>query len=246
MGSSRNAVSSIAVPIAITSTSGGILGLIIANSTGRSIPFTVLSMSTNYLFLSIPFYSIGFLTLAIRFASLNLLSVRNAKNGVADYTRRDYDDMYSSLIAGSILGSGAGFMQRGKWGILPGILGYGFIAGAGQAIYSKLRHFRQQVALRPEKESGFTFRDVLEGKTGDSFGEIDPFQMLFAWGKRQLERVVTIPSWASPLVLILIFNFQVNAVDLDYRHRLNYKISILEEQIENLANEVKELEAKRI
>jgi hypothetical protein len=107
--------------------------------------------------------------------------------------------MWASITAGSILGAGLGHMRGGFRAILPGSLVFMFVAGAGQVIFTNLRHYRQNVAQRTPK-AGLSFRAVVEGRSGNNFNEIDPIQMLFVWMKTKLKKVVNIPDWASPLV----------------------------------------------
>jgi hypothetical protein len=75
-----------------------------------------------------------------------------------------------------------------------------FVAGAGQVIFTNLRHYRQNLCLKDRKD-GFSLRDVLEGRSNYNFNEIDPIQMGFVWMKEKLKRVVDVPDWASPLVI---------------------------------------------
>lgn len=143
---------------------------------------------------------------------------------------RDWDEMASTLAAGSTVGMGIGYFWRGPKAIIPGILTYSLIAGFGQAVYTRLRHYRQTLALEHSiapPEEPFRFRELLKTKSMESnYGEIDPIQMLMGWVRDTMASVVDLPSWASPLV---------NALDLEYRNRLNYKIAFLEQQIGELS-----------
>lgn len=63
--------------------------------------------------------------------------------------------------------------------------------------------------------------------------EFDPFSDMFNWARDKLAEKVDMPTWASPLV---------NAVDLEYRRRLNFKISLLHNQIDDLSREISAIE----
>ena len=117
-------------------------------------------------------------------------------------------------------------MYRGKYAILPGIVTYGLIAGLGQYSFTYLRHKRQKIASTwndptTEKQSLlknlYVWNPSLIPKEAD-----DPL-------KSAIQYIVKLfgdlPDWASPFG---------NALDIEYRERLIYRIKVLEEQIEEL------------
>jgi hypothetical protein len=102
-------------------------------------------------------------------------------NGVPDWSRRDYDEMIASSLSGSVVGGGVGYIWRGPFAIVPGMMTYALLGGMGQAVYTRLRHWRQEAALNKRGYESVTYRDILAGKVENNWGQIDPFQMLFSW-----------------------------------------------------------------
>jgi hypothetical protein len=139
--------------------------------------------------------------------------------------------------------------------MISGGLMYGMISGSLQLAYTYLRHYRQRLAFKEamnplpplatiptseasEESRGIykhypepfhpTIRDPSEDKGYDPLGE------LIKWARVKIKsQIVDTPKWASPIL---------NALDLEYRDRLNFKIRVLERQVGKLKEELKVLE----
>ena len=179
-----------------------------------------------------------------------MLAYRNSINhgqGIDSFKRRDKDELLSSIFAGGIVGSSAGYIYKGRFGVMPGLFMFSGIAATGQIIYSFLRHARIQYALKEQgisdhKSSRFSIVDHI--KNGSRFKNIldneeivpekydwDPVRDGFEALVSIIGSLIDIPEWASPLV---------NALDSDYRKKLNYQIRILEDEISQLQKRVKD------
>jgi hypothetical protein len=141
---------------------------------------------------------------------------------------------------------------------------YGFIAASCQSLFTLFRHFRQDWAFVQEdssittpkyhitqnndnsKESYPSSFDALQSSNWASLEKMrpygssdpeptnwDPIQDAFDWTKNRLVFLAwkgrPIPDWSSPLV---------NALDIEYRKRLNDKLDILERQIGKLKKDL--------
>jgi hypothetical protein len=119
---------------------------------------------------------------------------------------------------------------------------YGLLASIGQAIATRLHYARLQFALdslHAKAPASLTFRQKLDHiwvQSGEEQKDFDPFSDMLNWCARKLQERVELPDWTRPLIY---------AVDLKYRYqclhreRLNYKIAVLQNQIEQLERQQK-------
>jgi hypothetical protein len=139
--------------------------------------------------------------------------------------------MQASIGAGSLVGGCISFYQRGR--ILPGFILYGLLAGAANSVYSWIRVQRLLAADKPSSES-FTLNSK-ELFTANLRSNLpvhvtqDPVSSLLNWVRDKINHKYNPPVWASPVL---------NAVDLNYRRKLNYQIEYLEQQIAELGLEL--------
>ncbi|KAI8848505.1 hypothetical protein BC829DRAFT_393711 [Chytridium lagenaria] len=192
-------------------------------------------------------------------AVVSLPLFRHYVNGVREVPNllvRDKDEMIASTLSGAVVGGGLGYIWRGPRSIPIGMLVYGSLATLLQFTATSLRHYRQSLSLTLETPSTSTPPSTLLSKwqtlprftsnpTHEPVGrfEIDPLGSLVGWitgkvvdrsgGGHELGAAAW---WASPVL---------NAVDMEYRVRLNKKIGILERQVEKLRKEVAELEGEK-
>ncbi|KAJ3130580.1 hypothetical protein HK100_007941 [Physocladia obscura] len=212
-------------------------------------------MGTNWLCLSLPFF-------VIRESVLQHRSKLNSAYGRENWRHRDSDDMLASLVGGAVVGSGLAYYTRnellstldsGSFAVTGGGILCAGVFGVLQFGATKLRHARQEAgAARKQREL-----DVIAGNDDSqqqqSLGKLlknpPPRDEIFderGWDplndftKYLRGRAVNtfdenFVSWASPVI---------NALDLDYRNRLNAKIAILERQIASLNSQLEKVAEK--
>ena len=83
---------------------GSVLGVVWAKAKGAHWPTWGFYMGSNWFMLSLPFFT-------IRDASLGYCRWRNVHRGVSDMRRIDQDELLSSVMAGSMVGSWAGYLR---------------------------------------------------------------------------------------------------------------------------------------
>jgi hypothetical protein len=156
----------------------------------------------------------------------------NHDNQIENYVRRDRDELLSSGFAGAVVGSVAGYMYRGKYGISPGFFMFTGMALGGQIVFSLLRHSRIYMALHDSNEDIHTsFKEkITHQKFKTDSREVDtkkwdPIRDAFEGMVSLIGKVVDIPEWATPFT---------RALDEDYRRELNAKIRALEDEIQRL------------
>lgn len=207
---------------------GSFTGVAVAILKGYSVPATAFSMGLNWGMLALPFYT-------IRHGMMSYRRELNKSRNVENWVRRDADELLSSGIAGGVVGLAAGYIYKGKYGVSPGFFMFTGIAVCGQLVYTGLRHLRIYFALKDstpaiattslkEKIHNQKFKPIQDIGVQDTRAS-DPFRNVFERFISTIGQVVDFPEWASPLV---------NALDPDYRKRLNYRIRILQDEIEEL------------
>ncbi|KAJ3333505.1 hypothetical protein HDU76_007271 [Blyttiomyces sp. JEL0837] len=229
---------------------GATVGALLAKFRGQSSVAWAFSMGSNWLLLSVPFFT-------VREGIMFYRHERNRITGRNNLVMRDKDEFIATTISGTLMGGFLGQVWRGPRGIPAGMLTYGFLASAGQVSFTLFRRLRQDAALRnravveQEKlamststmdETG-TKKSSLPSWYTDPFrsdggappveSTLDPIQDAFLWLRGKLFGKEEVPSWASPLA---------NAFDLDYRIKLNNKVTSLEIQVEDLKLELSKLE----
>ncbi|KAJ3406373.1 hypothetical protein HDU80_011385 [Chytriomyces hyalinus] len=204
------------------------------------------AMGSNWLTLSLPFF-------AVREAVLQQRQHLNKVYNRVNFKHRDSDEMLASGIGGGVVGGGLARFVRGSWAVGGGAIIFGALAAVTQSAFTQVRHWRQEAGHRmlhdsEENAPGFAavLRDhpIREGDLAFDDHGWDPLRELVTYMRgRFIRSVDAVPSWASPFV---------NALDLDYRKRLNIKIEILERQVGALKLQLKargivldELEAKK-
>ncbi|KAJ3280670.1 hypothetical protein HDU79_011447 [Rhizoclosmatium sp. JEL0117] len=195
-------------------------------------------MGTNWLSLSLPFF-------VTREAILHQRQRLNPVYGRRNWRHRDGDEMLASTVAGSVVGGGLAYYTRGSLAVIGGGIMFGTLAAVGQYAATKFRHARQEAGYaiakgEEKKEKRIDLRNQPE-REPESFDDhgYDPLREFTQYLRRKvLDRMgdvtVTNGGWVSPML---------NALDLDYRKRLNIKIEILERQVSSLKVQ---LEAKGI
>ncbi|KAJ1663174.1 hypothetical protein IW140_005660 [Coemansia sp. RSA 1813] len=116
----------------------------------------------------------GFFFFSVREALLHEQKKRNDSMDIRFSLTRDSDEMFSSLISGSLAGGTISFMSRKtKNAALSGALFFGLASAAGQYVYTKINRRRQAVILekmalreegREEGEGRPKLTDLLRGK----------------------------------------------------------------------------------
>ncbi|KAJ3103426.1 hypothetical protein HDU97_010172 [Phlyctochytrium planicorne] len=177
--------------------------------------------------------------------------------GHSNILRRDYDEMIATVTSGTIVGGGLGHIWRGPRSIPMGMLVYGLLAATSQYTYTTFRRWRlkqgfelelaSQLPPTPPKPSLLEqwktmprFR-TSEGYPTDKSQDWDPVGALVKWVLGSFSEKF-IPKteqgdldlgasawWASPVL---------NAVDMEYRLRLNAQIEALEGQVSFLREKV--------
>lgn len=143
------------------------------------------------------------------------------------------------------MGAKLGHMWRGKWAILPGMVAYGGIATFSQFAVNLMHSYRLSKGLQLEQMPVAVQDPVSREPTilelmKDPFVRnddmtvdppSDPVRSLLKWGVQSLERTFgKLPDRASPLA---------NAFDIEYRDRLNWRLSKLTAQVTELEDQVK-------
>ncbi|KAJ3194911.1 hypothetical protein HK101_001583 [Irineochytrium annulatum] len=162
----------------------------------------------------------------------------NNKRGVPNLLMRDKDELIASAISGTLVGGSFG----GSAGIPAYALVYGVGCAAAQWSYTLLRHWRLRAAMQ-QRDDELNKRPrpqtMMEWwRSVDRFGHVDkqpqgytydPVGEVLGWIRSRVMANFDVPAYLSPLV---------NAVDVEYRVRLNTKADILKVQIENLEAEI--------
>ncbi|KAJ3276002.1 hypothetical protein HDV01_006172 [Terramyces sp. JEL0728] len=148
-------------------------------------------------------------------------------------TTLDRDELLASTISGSICGSAIGYLWRRSPAIIPGAIIYSLVAASGQSVFIGIRNWRINIALQREKQPLEPITDPFSKYKGGVFintGEIEPTEFDPA------RKVFSFVQLLFPESL----SFLRYAVDLDYRKKLNFKIEVLSQQIEDLNGEIKQ------
>lgn len=206
-------------------------------------------MGSNWFLVSTVFFTTreSILTFRDRFLS-------NNDDPVKRIVSRDWNEMIASAGSGAFVGGITGWIWRGPMAIPAGVIMYAGITSTGQFIYSSARWYRMKEAWKihqqqqhqqlfqpyesslpptpaPHKESYWrrtaAFR---QDHNKDPKEASDPIKFVFDFIISQVRyHLDGLPEWASPLA---------NAIDVEYRKRLNVRIRILEDQIEELQEKV--------
>ncbi|KAI9328520.1 hypothetical protein BDR26DRAFT_53024 [Obelidium mucronatum] len=197
-------------------------------------------MGTNWLCLSLPFF-------VVREAVLHHRQRLNPVYGRLNWKHRDSDDMLASVVGGSVVGGGLAFYTRGSLAVVGGGIVFGTLSAIAQFGFTQFRHARQEAAYElqngEEQKASKKYMDFRnapprEGTSFDDHG-YDPLREFTQWAQKKIINkvggvAVVDGGWVSPIL---------NALDLEYRKRLNVKIDILERQISSLRTQ---LESKGI
>jgi hypothetical protein len=198
-------------------------------------------MGANYLTISLPFFTTRAALLAIPYEN-------KLKN-------KDRDQMLASVVSGATIGASLSYYTRGTYAIIPGLITYGLIASVGQFIYTYFRHQRLNKALHlhnskltpsdpitipPPSPSVREIWQSYKFLSNEDFTvqdrDLDPLKDFFNYSVAKINSWFgdseDIPDWASPLV---------NALDIDYRKKLNVRINILNGQVSELEEQKKQL-----
>ncbi|KAJ3016481.1 UNVERIFIED_CONTAM: hypothetical protein HDU68_012183 [Siphonaria sp. JEL0065] len=213
-------------------------------------------MGTNWLSLSLPFF--GLVCFAYRFmlTCIWLVVVReavlhhrqrlNPVYGKLNWKHRDSDEMLASITAGSVVGGSLAYYTRGSLAVIGGGIMFGTLSAVAQFAFTQFRHARQDAAYAIKKGEQTESSKTLDlrnppAREVDSFDDhgYDPLREFTQWVQKTIINkvggvAVVDGGWVSPML---------NALDLDYRKRLNVKIEILERQVASLRTQ---LEAKGI
>ncbi|KAI8916023.1 hypothetical protein EDD86DRAFT_9583 [Gorgonomyces haynaldii] len=152
-----------------------------------------------------------------------------------EWKTRDKNLMWASSISGSVVGSCVGLIWRGPLAIVPGALLYGLLGGFGQASANWLHYWRISNAL-VTTEDKMTMRELFRTPFTPEQREqpvYDPIGDAAKWIQTKLTKTIDTPVWASPLV---------HAVDMQHRKKINYQIILLQDQVRDLMEEIKQLE----
>lgn len=197
-------------------------------------------MGTNWLALSLPFFT----TREITLKTLAFIVNPDEKQ---KYILRDRFDLISTISGAIVTGSFSGNHIRGRSGILPSMFVFSVLGAGLQTIVTFARHKRLEMALiehnrinqpvqNARENNHQTLSEVFATRMdmGNSISQTeDPVRALFSNAKSYIESKVDVPEWASPLV---------NAVDINHRRTLNFRIEMLQDQINVLKKDIEKLE----
>ncbi|KAJ3069323.1 hypothetical protein HDU98_007634 [Podochytrium sp. JEL0797] len=187
-------------------------------------------MGANWLSVSLPFC-------VVREAVLHHRHRLNPVYGRLNWRHRDADEMRASIVAGSVVGGGLAYYTRGSLAVIGGGIMFGTLSAVGQYAYTYFRHARQDAAYKLQTQGDTPTTKLMDlrnpkPREEESFDDhgYDPLREFTQFVRRKvLDRMgdVTVVNggWVSPVV---------NALDLEYRKRLNVKIEILERQVGSL------------
>lgn len=224
MSRERTPLPNIFYTTAATALASTICAASYAHIKGLNIPATAVHQASNTLLVALPF-----------------LTIRETILHFKPKTSVNRDHAIASTASGMAVGAWIGWLWRGRWAIVAGMGIYGGIAATGQFILSAARNYRYTL-INSRLEKGYYYEARKERATimslmRDPFVENsemkvdeadDPVKEVFQWFVRQLEDTFgRFPERASPFV---------NALDLEYRMRLNRRIELLERQIKELRN----------
>ncbi|TPX32966.1 hypothetical protein SmJEL517_g03991 [Synchytrium microbalum] len=233
-----------------TTALGASLGALYGEIRGLSKLSYAFNMGANWTLIGVPFYT-------LREAILLYRKEIKAHNGESPWHRLGRDEFIASTLAGSIVGSRLGYMWRGYMAIPAGIIMYGGLAGLGQMGITSFRRWKQDVGYADWRRSvgldhttDSSVRDrwwrrqetFYRSKEDDnivmppSSYSWDPLRDGMDWASAKLNQYVTLPAWASPLA---------NALDIEYRKKLNMQIQALEAQVFVLRKRVEEAKQKQ-
>ncbi|KAJ1552103.1 hypothetical protein HK096_001344, partial [Nowakowskiella sp. JEL0078] len=189
---------------------------------------------------------IAFSFLSARELVLQARSYSNHRRNIPNWSVRDKDDLIASTFAGTLVGSVLAYKWRGPYAIPAGILAYGSLSISAQYGVSSLRHWRQRQGQLLENEAANPSEKVITPFSPDYWrsanqfrdnpnfdreeSTLDPIKDLFLWSVSKMKTLVNlegddVPAWASPFA---------NALDLEYRHKLNLRIQVLERYVQQL------------
>ena len=118
-------------------------------------------------------------------------------------------------------------------------MAYGLVAALGQTVYTVARHARITYALERTPIQEWTVREFFFANWKREHAvdvHYDVFTDALSRIKRYLLDEQEPSPWASPFL---------NAFDLEHRKKLNYKIQVLEAQIDLLTEEIDSILANK-
>ncbi|KAI9203584.1 uncharacterized protein BJ171DRAFT_137034 [Polychytrium aggregatum] len=242
----RNPVLFVAKASAIAGLSGATLGAAMAAIRLQNVVSWSVVMGSKWAGLALPFFG-------IREGILRYRAHANESTNTPHLLVRDKDELISTATAGSIIGAGLGLLWRGPMAVIPGSVMYALLTASGQMGYTYLRHYRQRVGvdllnqqLSPDSQADS--KDDWYNKPFRSEPILDPQRSTWDPIKDAYHHVrdliigpvghdseYQVPSWASPLA---------NALDMEYRNKLNSYIATLEFQIAEVSQANRALRAQ--
>ncbi|KAJ3412977.1 hypothetical protein HDV05_008692 [Chytridiales sp. JEL 0842] len=226
---------------------GAMSGAMIAPFRAQSSLAWGFSMGANWFTLSLPFF-------ALREAIMHVNHSINNSRQIENWKLRDKDEFIASMGSGTVVGLGAGYIWRGPVAMPAGALMYGIVAGSLQLAVTAFRRQRQEWAytysqrapppppspssssLDPSNKGIYKhFPEPFHAEARDPSQDAgwDPVGEFVMYLRNKFKaHVEVVPEWASPIL---------NALDLEYRERLNIKIASLEGEVGNLRAELRSL-----
>jgi hypothetical protein len=219
--------STVGKQVAITGIAGGCVGFVYASCVGKRILPTMLYMCSNWTVPAVPLFT-------IRQSILEYRQWNSEENG---FKAKDRNDMIASVVSGTFLGFGAGYLWGGPWAILPAGIVHAFLGATTQLFFTKFRYWRLEKSLEYAEPAAVSKRWNVDVFRADATpydrredNTFDPAKYLFN-GIRNL--FFGLFGEEPPSCIRY-------AADIDYRKKLNLKIGILKQQIYDLQVELHE------
>ncbi|KAI8617634.1 hypothetical protein BC830DRAFT_1166849 [Chytriomyces sp. MP71] len=222
-------------------TTGAVAGAVLGVVAGQGPVGYSFGMGSNWLLVSLPFFAMREAIIRHR-QSLNAIYSHRQPA----FQHRDADEAFASTLSGSVIGGCLAHYTRGPLAVAGGAIMFGGLGLAGQSLFTFLRHKRQEAAFRLKHAPTLqqNEEEPVSLKHNKIRSESDPHFDDHGWdplrdATEYLQKMVgnafggeeSVPAWASPMV---------NALDLEYRKRLNIKIDILERQCASLRYQLKQ------
>ncbi|TPX41881.1 hypothetical protein SeMB42_g05369 [Synchytrium endobioticum] len=230
---------------------GASLGALYGEVKGLSRLSYAFNMGANWMIVGLPFFSLRELVLVYS-------KEVKARQGCSPWHRLGRDEFIASTLSGSLVGTKLGHMWRGWKAVPAGIIVYGGLAGIAQLTITSVRRWKQDTAYMEWKkavgliidspvhtvdnatrarwwknqENFYRKRDQDDVVVPPSNYYWDPVKDGLDWVSNKINQHVTLPEWASPMA---------NALDIEYRKKLNMQIQALEAQVTVLRKRVDEL-----
>ncbi|GAN08817.1 conserved hypothetical protein [Mucor ambiguus] len=146
---------------------------------------------------------------------------KNSQFGLKDSQTRDFDDLFSSAMAGATTGGLLSAAYRGPKSVLSGVVMFGALCTGIQAVFTAGNNWRQESILKSGKLDGPTFQLTMKQNNMEEEKKKEGFSLL---------KHINLPSW-----------FPIHQLSEDeYNELLDTKLQTLEAELAELEKKLNE------